>query len=34
LILGFPALGIVGYLRSVLIGLWVVWDIVRYGRHK
>jgi len=34
LIFGFPALGIIGYLLSVLIGLWVIWDIVRYGKHK
>lgn len=31
---GYPALGIVGYLISALLGLYVVWDIVRHGRHK
>lgn len=31
---GYPALGIVGYLLSALLGLWVIWDIVRHGRHK
>lgn len=33
-LLGYPALGIVGYLISALLGLYVVWDIVRFGRHK
>ena len=31
---GYPLIGIVGYLLSALLGLWVVWDIVRHGRHK
>ena len=31
---GYPALGIVGYLLSALLGLYVVWDIIRHGRHK
>ena len=31
---GYPALGIVGYLMSALLGLWVIIDIFRYGRHK
>ncbi|MET0261319.1 MAG: AarF/UbiB family protein [Rariglobus sp.] len=31
---GYPALGIIGYLISALLGLYVVWDIVRHGRHK
>jgi ubiquinone biosynthesis protein len=31
---GYPALGIVGYLLSALLGLWVIWDIFRHGRHK
>ncbi len=31
---GYPALGIVGYLISALLGFYVVWDIVRHGRHK
>lgn len=34
LIFGYPALGLAGYLLSVVIGLWVIWDIVRHGRHK
>lgn len=31
---GYPALGIVGYLMSAILGLYVVWDIIRHGRHK
>lgn len=31
---GYPALGIIGYVLSALFGLYVVWDIVRHGRHK
>lgn len=31
---GYPALGIVGYLLSALLGLYVIWDIIRHGRHK
>jgi len=31
---GYPALGIVGYLLSAILGLYVVWDIIRHGRHK
>jgi len=31
---GYPALGIVGYLLSALLGLYVVWDIIRHGRHR
>jgi len=33
-LLGYPTLGIVGYLLSALLGLWVIWDIFRHGRHK
>lgn len=33
-LLGYPALGIVGYLLSAILGLYVVWDIIRHGRHK
>ncbi|MDO8543734.1 MAG: AarF/UbiB family protein [Opitutaceae bacterium] len=33
-LLGFPALGIVGYLLSAILGLYIVWDIIRHGRHK
>jgi len=31
---GLPALGVVGYLISALLGLRVVWDIIRHGRHQ
>lgn len=31
---GYPALGIVGYILSAMLGLYVIWDIVRYGRHR
>ena len=31
---GYPALGIVGYVLSAILGLYVVWDIFRHGRHK
>jgi ubiquinone biosynthesis protein len=31
---GYPVLGIVGYLLSAILGLYVIWDIIRYGRHK
>jgi ubiquinone biosynthesis protein len=31
---GYPALGIVGYLLSAVLGLYVVWDIIRHGRHR
>ena len=31
---GFSVLGISGYLLSMMIGLWSVWDIFRHGRHK
>jgi len=31
---GYPALGIVGYVLSALLGLWVIWDIFRHGHHK
>jgi ubiquinone biosynthesis protein len=30
---GYPALGVVGYLLSAVLGLYVVWDIIRHGRH-
>jgi ubiquinone biosynthesis protein len=33
-LLGYPALGIVGYLLSAVLGLYVIWDIFRHGRHK
>ena len=31
---GYPALGIVGYLLSAMIGFYVMWDIVRRGGHR
>lgn len=31
---GHSAFGIIGYLLSALLGLYVVYDIVRHGRHK
>lgn len=31
---GYPALGIVGYLVSALLGLYVVWGIIRRDRHR
>jgi len=34
LFLGFPVIGIVGYLLSIFLGLWIVFDILRHGRHK
>jgi ubiquinone biosynthesis protein len=34
LFFGYYALGITGYLLSAVLGLWVVWDIVRHGRHR
>ena len=33
-LLGYPALGIIGYLISAFFGLYVVWDIIRHRRHK
>jgi ubiquinone biosynthesis protein len=31
---GYSALGIIGYLLSAVLGLYVVWDIFRHGRHR
>lgn len=31
---GYPLLGLVGYLLSAILGLYVIWDIIRHGRHK
>jgi len=31
---GYPALGIVGYILSAVLGLYVVWSIIRQGHHK
>jgi ubiquinone biosynthesis protein len=33
-LLGYPMLGIVGYLLSAILGLYVIWDIIRHDRHK
>lgn len=33
LLFGYPALGIVGYLISALLGLYVVWNIIRKDGH-
>ncbi len=33
-LLGYPALGIIGYLLSALLGFYVIWDIIRHGRHR
>ncbi|MEM9159190.1 MAG: AarF/UbiB family protein [Verrucomicrobiota bacterium] len=32
ILLGFPILGVVGYLLSIVFGVWVIWDILR-GRR-
>lgn len=29
LMMGYPVLGLVGYLISALLGLWIVFDILR-----
>ncbi|MCF3648965.1 ABC1 kinase family protein [Synoicihabitans lomoniglobus] len=34
LLFGYPALGIIGYLMSAMVGFYIVWDIVRHGKHK
>jgi len=31
---GYPSIGIVGFMLSGVIGLYLVWDILRHGRHK
>ena len=31
---GYPALGMIGYLLSALLGLYIVWDIFLHGRHR
>ena len=33
-VLGISSLGLIGYLLSMVIGLWIVWDVFRHGRHK
>lgn len=34
LLFGYPALGIVGYLLSAMVGFYIIWDIVRHGKHR
>lgn len=34
LLWGYPAIGIVGFVFSGFMGMWVVFDIIRHGRHK
>jgi ubiquinone biosynthesis protein len=31
---GYPVLGLTGYLLSAALGFYVIWDIIRHGRHK
>jgi ubiquinone biosynthesis protein len=31
---GYPALGIIGYVLSAVLGLYVIWDIIGHGRHR
>ncbi len=33
-LLGYPMLGIVGYLLSAILGFYVIWDIIRHDRHR
>jgi ubiquinone biosynthesis protein len=34
LLWGFPQIGLLGYLLSAMLGLWIVFDILRNGRHR
>ena len=34
LLFGYPALGLVGYLLSAMVGFYIIWDIVRHGSRK
>ena len=34
LLFGYPALGLVAYLLSAMVGFYIIWDIVRNGRRK
>ena len=34
LLFGYPALGIIGYLLSAMVGFYIIWDIVRHGGHR
>jgi ubiquinone biosynthesis protein len=31
---GYSALGLTGYILSAALGFYVIWDIIRHGRHK
>ncbi|HEY3757974.1 MAG TPA: AarF/UbiB family protein [Opitutaceae bacterium] len=30
----YPLWGVIGFVTSFLLGIYVVWDIIRHGRHK
>lgn len=30
----YPVIGVLGFVLSALLGFYVVWDIIRHGRHK
>jgi len=34
LLWGYPAIGIIGYLMALVLGFYVVFDILRHGRHR
>lgn len=34
LLWGYPQLGLFGYLLSGILGLWVIFDIIRHGGHR
>jgi ubiquinone biosynthesis protein len=34
LLFGYPALGIVGYLISAMMGVYIAWDIFRHSRNR
>ncbi len=34
LLFGYPALGLVGYLLSAMVGFYIIWDIFRRGGHR
>ncbi len=34
LLFGYPAIGLVGYVVSGLLGAWTIIDIIRHGKHK
>jgi ubiquinone biosynthesis protein len=31
---GYPAIGLLGYLLSALLGIWVIFDILHRGRRR